>query len=253
MSRLVFGWWDERVFLLLAAVAVWLLLGALFPGTPGRLAAVALFLVPGHSLLAVLGDNDLPVVALLLAALLAAQCRRFLLMGLLLGCAIATKQHALLAVPLIVIWAGVRGADARTIVRAGIAGTAVVAAFIVPFLLWDAAAFFRDTLVFIVGGGTDAYPINGFGLSAMLLSAGVIHGARDAFPFALLEMAAAGAVWAVGWRWLRRGVPASDVLILAGLIFTSVLFVSRYFHDTHLLLGVELILAGLASRAWRPA
>ena len=253
VSRLVFGWWDERVFLLLAAVAVWLLLGALFPGTPGRLAAVALFLVPGHSLLAVLGDNDLPVVALLLAALLAAQCRRFLLMGLLLGCAIATKQHALLAVPLIVIWAGVRGADARTIVRVGIAGTAVVAAFIVPFLLWDAAAFFRDTLVFIVGGGTDAYPINGFGLSAMLLSAGVIHGARDAFPFALLEMAAAGAVWAVGWRWLRRGVPASDVLILAGLIFTSVLFVSRYFHDTHLLLGVELILAGLASRAWRPA
>jgi hypothetical protein len=253
VSRLVFAWWDERVFLLLAAVAVWLLLGALFPGTPGRLAAVGLFLVPGHSLLAVLGDNDLPVVALLLAALLAAQYRRFLLMGLLLGCAIATKQHALLAVPLIVIWAGVRGADARTIVRAGAAGTAVVAVFIVPFLLWDAAAFFRDTVVFLVGGGADAYPINGFGLSAILLSAGVIHGARDAFPFALLEMAAAGVVWAVGWRWLRRGVPVSDVLILVGLVLTSVLFVSRYFHDTHLLLGVELILAGLAGRAWRPA
>jgi hypothetical protein len=253
VSRLVFSWWDERVFLLMAAVAVWLLLGALFPGTPGRLAAVALFLVPGHSLLAVLGDNDLPVVALLLAALLAAQSRRFLLMGLLLGCAIATKQHALLAVPLIVIWAGVRGADARAMVRAGVAGTAFIAAFIVPFVLWDAAAFFRDTVVFIVGSGTDAYPINGFGLSAILLSAGVIHGARDAFPFALLEMAAAGVVWGVGWRWLRRGVAVSDVLILVGLVFTSVLFVSRYFHDTHLLLGVELIMAGLASRAWRPA
>ncbi|TMD19655.1 MAG: hypothetical protein E6J07_05200, partial [Chloroflexi bacterium] len=90
LSRLIFGWWDERVFLLLAAVAIWLLLGALFPGIPGRMAAVALFLVPGHSLMAVLGDNDLPVVALLLAALLAAQRRRFLLMGLLLGCAIVT-------------------------------------------------------------------------------------------------------------------------------------------------------------------
>ena len=105
ISRSVFGWWDERVFLLVAAVAIWLLLGALFPGTPGRMAAVAFFLVPGHSLLAVLGDNDLPVLALLLAALLAAQHRRFLLMGLLLGCAIATKQHALLAVPLIVAFA----------------------------------------------------------------------------------------------------------------------------------------------------
>src|SRR5207302_1094734 len=67
ISRSVFGWWDERVFLLVAAVAIWLLLGALFPGIPGRMAAVAFFLVPGHSLLAVLGDNDLPVLALLLA------------------------------------------------------------------------------------------------------------------------------------------------------------------------------------------
>jgi hypothetical protein len=253
LTKLVFGWWDERVFLLISAAAVWLLLGALFPGIPGRMAAIAFFLVPGHSLLAVLGDNDLPVVALLLTALLMAQHRRFLLMGLLLGGAIATKQHALLAVPLIVVWAGVRGADARTIARAAVAGTAVVAAFLLPFVLWDAGAFIRDTVVFLVGSGTGAYPINGFGLSAILLSAGVIHGARDAFPFALLEIAAAGLTWAAGWRWLRRGAPLSDVLILVGLVFVSVLFVSRYFHDTHLLLGVELILAGLVSRAWRPA
>jgi hypothetical protein len=193
------------------------------------------------------------VVALLLTALLMAQHRRFLLMGLLLGGAIATKQHALLAVPLIVLWAGVRGADARTIARAAVAGMAVVAAFLLPFVLWDAGAFIRDTVVFLVGSGTGAYPINGFGLSAILLSAGVIHGARDAFPFALLEIAAAGLTWAAGWRWLRRGAPLSDVLILVGLVFVSVLFVSRYFHDTHLLLGVELILAGLVSRAWRPA
>jgi hypothetical protein len=253
LTKLVFGWWDERVFLLISAAAVWLLLGALFPGIPGRMAAVAFFLVPGHSLLAVLGDNDLPVVALLLAALLMAQHRRFLLMGLLLGGAIATKQHALLAVPLIVVWAGVRGGDTGTIARAAVAGMAVVAAFLLPFVLWDAGAFIRDTVVFLVGSGTGAYPINGFGLSAILLSAGVIHGARDAFPFALLEIAAAGLTWAAGWRWLRRGAPLSDVLILVGLVFVSVLFVSRYFHDTHLLLGVELILAGLVSRAWRPA
>jgi Glycosyltransferase family 87 len=252
-SRLLLSWWDERVFLLVGAAAIWLLLRALLPGTPGRLAAIALFLVPGHSLLAILGDNDLPVVALLLGALLAARHRRFLLMGLLLGCAIATKQHAVLAVPVIVVWATVRGADGRTIARAGLAGVAVVAAVILPFVLWDAGAFVRDTVLFLVGSGPEAYPINGFGLSAMLLSAGVIQGARDAFPFAVLEIAVAGLVWAAAWRWLRRGVPVSDVLVLLGLVFAGVLFVSRYFHDTHLLLGVELVFAGLASRAWRSA
>src|SRR2546429_2350642 len=99
LSRSVFGWWDERVFLLVAAVAIWLLLGALFPGIPGRMAAVALFLVPGHNLLAVLGDNDLPVLALLLAALLAARHRRFLLLALLFGWSSATKQHPGVARP----------------------------------------------------------------------------------------------------------------------------------------------------------
>src|SRR5438445_4157749 len=253
LSRLVFGWWDERVFLLVAAVAIWLLLGALFPGIPGRMVAVALFLLPGHSLLAVLGDNDLPVLALLLAALLAAQHSRFLLMGLLLGCAIATKQHAVLAVPLMVGFAAVRGADRRTVVRAAAAGGVAVAVVLLPFVLWDGAAFVRDTVIFLVGGGSEAYPINGFGLSAILLSAGVIHGARAAFPFVLLELATALVVWVVGWRWLRRGATIPDVLMLLGLVFASVLFVSRYFHDTHLLLGVELIFAGLAARRWHPA
>src|SRR3989454_3978459 len=253
LSRSVFGWWDERVFLLVAAVAIWLLLGALFPGIPGRMAAVALFLVPGHSLLAVLGDNDLPVVALLLAGLLAAQRRRFLLMGLLLGCAIITKQHALLAVPLIVTWALGCGAHPRTIPHATLMGSAVVAAVLLPFIVWDAGAFVRDTVIFLIGGGPEAYPINGFGLSAILLSGGVIHGVRDAFPFVLLEAAVAGVVWAMAWRWLRRGAPLADVLILLGLIFAAVLFVSRYFHDTHLLVGAELILAGIAARRWRPA
>jgi len=174
-------------------------------------------------------------------------------MGLLLGCAIATKQHALLAVPLIVVFAAVRGADRRTIARAAAAGTVALAAALLPFVVWDGAAFVRDTVIFLVGGGNEAYPINGFGLSAILLSAGAIHGARDAFPFVLLEILAALVVWLVGWRWLRRGAAIPEVLVLLGLVFTSVLFVSRYFHDTHLLLGAELVLAGLAARRLRPA
>src|SRR5256885_598860 len=191
LSRLVFGWWDERVFLLISAVAIWLLLGALFPGIPGRMAAVALFLVPGHSLLAVLGDNDLPVVALLPAALLAARRRRFLLMGLLLGCAIATKQHALLAVPLIVAFATVRGADRRSVTRAAAAGTLAVAAVLLPFVLWDGAALVRDTVIFLIGGGGEAFPINGVGPSAGLLSAGVVKGGRGAVSLAVLVVGGA--------------------------------------------------------------
>jgi len=243
------GWWDERIFLLVAAGLTWWLLSRLFPGVPGRLAATAFFLIPGHSLVAVLGDNDLPMLALVLAALLAADRRRYLLMGLLLGLAVMTKQHALLAVPLIGAWAVVRGADLRELIRAAALATVAALAILAPFLLWNAGAFIRDTIVFVAGSGPDAYPINGFGLSALLLSNGVIHGAREAFPFAAVEVVVGVAIWTIGWVRIVARARLADVLVFAGLAMLLVLYVSRYFHDTHFLLGVELILAGLVARA----
>jgi hypothetical protein len=244
------GWWDERVFLLLAAGAIWWLLLRLMPGVPGRLAAIAFFLIPGHSLVAVLGDTDLPMLALTLAALLAADRRRYALMGVLLGLAVVTKQHALLAIPLVAALAVVRGGDRRALLRAAAVAAAAALITIAPFLAWNAGAFIRDTVVFVAGSGVDAYPINGFGLSTFLLSIGVIHGARDAFPFALIEVAVGLAVWLAGWYWIRTRARLTDVLVFSGLAMLAVFYVSRYFHDTHLLLGAELILAGLVARWW---
>ncbi len=248
LSQTALHWWDQRVFLLMAGVAIWILLRLLLPGMAGRAAAFAFFLVPGHSLVAVLGDNDLAMVALLLGALLAAQRQRFLLMGLLLGLAVATKQHALLAAPFIVWWALARGASLPVVARSAAGGLAALTAVLLPFVLSNSHAFIQDTIVFVTGGGADAYPINGFGLSAMLLTAGVIHGARDPFPFAPIEAVVGIALWALGYVWIvaRRQLP--DVLIFSGLTALLVLFVSRYFHDTHLLLGLELMGVGLMGK-----
>lgn len=248
LSQTILHWWDQRLFLLLAGVAIWILLRLLLSGVAGRAAAFTFFLVPGHSLVAVLGDNDLAMVALLLGALLAAQRQRFLLMGLLLGLAVATKQHALLAAPFIVWWALARGASQPVAARSAAGGMAALAAVLLPFVLWNPHAFIQDTIVFVTGGGADAYPINGFGLSAMLLTAGLIHGSRDSFPFAPIEAVVGTALWAWGYVWIRARRQLPDVLILSGLTALSVLFVSRYFHDTHLLLGLELMGAGFIGR-----
>jgi glycosyl transferase family 87 len=248
LSQALFHWWDQRVFLLLAATAIWILLRLLLPGMPGRAAALMFFLLPGHSLVAVLGDNDLAMLAVLMGALLAAQRRQFVLMGVLLGVAVATKQHALLAAPFIVWWAVARGADLPALARSLAVGAAALAAVVLPFLLWDPHAFIQDTIVFVAGSGPQAYPINGFGLSAILLSAGVIHGSRDAFPFAPIEAAVGIALWAFGFVWIQARRQLPDVLALSGLTALLVLFVSRYFHDTHLLLGLELLGAGLVGR-----
>jgi hypothetical protein len=251
IGRLI-GWWDERIFLLVTAGLIGWLLLMLLPGVAGRLALLGFFLIPGHSLIAVLGDNDLPMLALVLGALLAAERRRFLLMGLLLGLAVVTKQHAVLALPLVAAWAVVRGAGWRTLVRASALAVGAGIVVLAPFVAWNPGAFIQDTVVFLAGSGVDAYPINGIGLSAFLLSSGLIHGPRDAFPFAVIEAVIGVVVWGAAWHWIRDRARLGDVLTFVGLALLLVLYVSRYFHDTHLLLGGELILAGVVSHGWLP-
>ncbi|HEX9095814.1 MAG TPA: glycosyltransferase 87 family protein [Candidatus Dormibacteraeota bacterium] len=246
--QFVTGWWDERLWLLLAAVVVFVLLRGLLPGPAGRMATVAFFLIPGHSLLAVLGDNDLPMIALLLAATLAIARRRFLPAAIILGLAIATKQTALIAVPVLIAWSFSNGIRWRTLPR--YAGVAALTALVLvgPFIAWNASAFVRDTVLYNVGSGAEAYPIQGIGLSSWLLQVGVVRGARDAFPFLLIQLPLVIAAWMLGWRWLRGHRRAGDAILWMGLAFFVFLFTNRFAQPTYLLLGVELIAVGLIGR-----
>jgi Glycosyltransferase family 87 len=246
--QFVAGWWDERIWLLLAGAAVFILLRWLLPGTAGRMAAVAFFLIPGHSLLAVLGDNDLPMLGLLLAATLAMTRRRFLPAAILMGLAIATKQTALIALPVLVAFSFAHGVNWRTLPRYASLAALTVAALLAPFIAWNASAFVRDTVLYNVGSGAEAYPIQGIGLSSWLLQAGIIHGARDAFPFLLLQLPLVAAAWILAWRSLRYQRLAGDAILWMGLAFFVFLFTNRFAQPTYVLLGVELILIGLIGR-----
>jgi hypothetical protein len=247
-SQFVTGWWDERIWLLLAGAAVLVLLRQLVPGTAGRLATIAFFLIPGHSLLAALGDNDLPMIALLLAATLAIARRRFVVAAIVIGLAMATKQTALIALPVVVGWGFANGISWRSLPRlAGLAALTVLA-LIAPFLAWNAPAFVRDTVLYNVGSGGEAYPIQGIGLSSWLLQAGIIHGARDAFPFLLIQLPLVMAVWLLGWRGVLRHRLAGDTIVWMGLAFFVFLFTNRFAQPTYLLLGIELIAVGLITR-----
>ncbi len=246
--QFVTGWWDERIWLLLAGVAVFVVQRWLFPGAAGRLAAVAFFLIPGHSLLAVLGDNDLPMIGLLLAATLAIARRRFVPAAIIIGLAIATKQTALIALPVLVGWGFANGITWRSLARyAGLAAIPV-AVLIAPFVAWNASAFVRDTVLYNVGSGSEVYPIQGIGLSSWLLQAGIIHGARDAFPFLLIQLPLVIAAWVLAWRWLRHHRLAADAMLWMGLAFFVFLFTNRFAQPTYLLLGVELMTVGGISR-----
>src|SRR5207245_8804037 len=132
--------------------------------------------------------NDLPMIGLLLAATLAIARRRFLPAAIIIGLAIATKQTALIALPVLVGWGFANGITWRSLARYASLAAIPVAVLIAPFVAWDASAFVRDTVLYNVGSGGEAYPIQGIGLSSWLLQAGIIHGARGAVSFLRLHL-----------------------------------------------------------------
>ena len=99
-----------------------------------------------------------------------------------------------------------------------------------PFLIADAGALWSDT----IGYGTGTYRILGYGLSALLLNAGVIDDRYGAYPFALLALL----VWLPVTAWLvwvvrRSGRDWEAAAGFAVSIFV-LLFIARVFQTSYL-------------------
>ena len=114
-----------------------------------------------------------------------------------LGAALALKQFALVAVPFFAVMLLTKHASRATLYRAGAAFGGVFLATVIPFLIADPGALWRDTVSY--GAGT--YRIVGYGLAALLLNLGAIDDRFGNYPFvwlALVLLAPADRVAALG-------------------------------------------------------
>jgi hypothetical protein len=167
-----------------------------------------------------------------------------------LAAAILLKQFALVALPFLAGVVFLR-ADRRAAWRATGAFAAVLGAGLLPFFLADPSAFWADTVTF----GTQTYNIVGYGLSALLLRAGVVGGRGDAYPFFLL----AALVWLPATLVLVRAQLRSRESWIAAAGFAVsiflLIFIGRVFHASYLLWPLTgIAVAGLlAAPAAQPA
>src|SRR6188472_297639 len=203
--RVLPGPWDDyRIFVLLCTLAL-LPAALLFPGPlHWRLAAGAALaanpiLVRG----AWFGTADAPaLLALVLAFALLAR-GRFVWAAASLGAALALKQFALVAVPFFVVLLLMHRVPRRTLYQAGAAFGGVFLACLLPFLIADPGALWHDT----VGYGAATYRIVGYGLSNLLVNAGVIDDRFGYYPFVPLVLLVwlPITIWLL-WNQRRSGV-----------------------------------------------
>ena len=259
VSKAAFGVFDPRFVTLLAYALVVGLASLLFEEAPLRLAAAGVAamnpLVYWHQ---IFGANDLLFVALLLAAWLAAERRRALLAGALLGLACATKQLAWPFAPFLLLhlsgagelgelfgraaWARLRGPLAMALL--------VFAAIVGPVAALDPRAFYADIVVYNVGlPGADNYPLGGtpgFGFANLLIYFGRVLSLREYFPFGVFYVFLVPLGLALLHVQLRdRGLPR--VFLNGSVALLASLYFSRVVHPNYLIpLAVLLPLVFLA-------
>jgi uncharacterized membrane protein len=106
----------------------------------------------------------------------------------------------------------------------------VVAAGVLPFLVADPGAFYEDTVEF--GAGT--YKIVGYGLSGLLVRAGILEDREGSYPFAIVALL----TWLPLTAWLlAQQHRARELWVGAAAFSVSILvllFVGRTFNNYYL-------------------
>jgi hypothetical protein len=200
------------------------------------------------------GTADAPsLLALLLAFGLLAR-GRIVWAAASLGAAVALKQFALVAVPFFALMLFTLRVPQRTQRLAAGAFAGVVVATVLPFLVADPGALWDDTAAY----GASTYRIIGYGLSALLLNAGVLDDRFGYYPFLPLALL----VWLPITAWLlwsqRRAATMWSGAVGFAVSMFVLLFLSRVFQSSYLLwplTGVALaaLLAACERASPRPA
>lgn len=176
------------------------------------------------------GQNDAPSITLMVLAFALATRGRWRWAAASLAGAVLLKQFAVVAIPFLALMLVKRGLERAELRRCALVFAAVVAAGVLPFLIADPGAFYDDTVKF--GAGT--YKIVGYGLSAMLVRAGILDDRDGSYPFAVIALL----TWLPLTAWLLLQQHRARELWVGAAGFSIsilvLLFIGRTFNNYYL-------------------
>jgi len=252
-ARALWGGYDTR-FLYLALFLVPFFLVPKWTDDPDRALALSAlwglnpFLAP-HI---VQGRNDVVVLVALVVMLHLLMKRRLFAAAIFLGLACATKQFAFLMMPFLLLFLGRKGSTWAGVLREGArrAWPALlpVAVLVLPFLLWDGAAFLDDTVAFNTGSSEVSYPLGGtpgYGGANWVNILGLVESRYHYFPFVIFQALIVLPALALLLRWQRRKNSAASMAAAFSIFLMIFLYCSRIFHVNYLGLVFFLVAAAV--------
>jgi len=187
-----FHWYDQRLIYLLSFLAILFLLTRLTKNPAKKLALLILLALNVYSSSSLeQGFNDWIVFAFLVGMILFLKEGRLTLASFMLSMACASKISAWFVLPFFALfvlgnfsWQSNFQLWTKKIVLVWI----VPLLRLIPFLIWNAGEFFRNTIGYALGlEGTAPYPIRGFGIGTWLLAFGIVPSPLSLLPFWVLK------------------------------------------------------------------
>lgn len=234
----ILGWYDQRLVHAIAFMITLLMLPQLARSTEKKL---SLLVTVGLTFLLVdsiaYGMNDILVLASLLVTTYLFQKGHHRASAIALGLACATKQMAWFFLPFYFLLQFNGSPSLReigSIIRKTYPFFLTFALLVLPFFLWDPAAFIDDTFSYLSGISPTSYPIRGFGLGALLLACGFIKSNTAYFPFWILQLIFGLPLLIYLLKKQRRENNLQRCWLNYGIFLTIMAFLSRFFQTNYL-------------------
>lgn len=241
------GFFDGRMALLFTMVLLLVFVWYWFRDKAlARLAVVLTALSPSVVDYVLEGRSDVFALSWLMGAVYLLGRKSYLWSGAFLGLSLMSKQTTWFIVPFYALFLWQQNKKMFWYVFTVVA--LVVGVLTMPFVLWDARAFFESVVFYLTGNSEASYPISGYGLGMMLNEFGFIRDIHAYYPFIYWQIAFALPVLVLLAFWLSRK-PAASKLIISYAVFLAVYwYMSRYFNNSHLgYLSMLFVLGGLKS------
>ncbi len=241
----LFGWYDDRISHLCLLA---LLLCALYalPRHP-MLKLVSVAAVAFNPLFTnyfIEGRSDVIFLSFLISSLAMLRRGWTEVALLFLALALGSKHTAWFILPFLAVYLWRKGVFRPERQHVLVLPLFLLAAIFVPFLLWDYGAFIEDIIAYPAGTIATSYPINGYGLSRILVTLHVLPNTRAAFPIGLFAVVLVPLL-ALLLRHMWHKFTLGNMLLCYVAFLWPFWFVSRFFNENYM--GVVAIVMTLAA------
>lgn len=235
LSNTFFGFFDARIPLLFLFFVMLVLGSILIKNKEKRLLFLTLITFNPATLPHLLeGRSDVFMFAFLFAGFFLLEKGRYFLSSIPIALAFAVKQSAWPLFPFYIAFLFFKTKNFMKTLFNLIPFAITFGLIVLPFVFWDAKAFFESTIFYLSGSIPTSYPISGYGLGKLLHQLGLIKDVHGYYPFHIWQLLIGLPILYVLIQALKRKPNVGRLILFYGVFLFVFWYLSRYLNNSHL-------------------